>query len=69
MEPIDDAGARLELQIANLQHAADAIGKISTAGRECMRRSRTQSVGIPHGIIKTEGARTSAFADCGHAAA
>jgi hypothetical protein len=40
MEPIDDAGARLELQIANLRHAADAIGRISKVGRKCMRRCR-----------------------------
>jgi hypothetical protein len=39
--------ARLELQIANLRHAAGAIGKISTAVRKCMRRSSIPPVRKP----------------------
>jgi hypothetical protein len=61
--------ARLELQIANLRHAAGAIGRISTAVRKCMRRSRIQPVGNLHGIIKSAGCRVgSCNYDAAHSA-
>jgi hypothetical protein len=43
--------ARLELQIANLRHAAGVIGRIGTPTAENPRSIRNRSYGNLHGII------------------